>query len=144
MEEFFDNFCQGTDEYGLFWDHMLGYQKASQERPGKVLFLNYEDLKEDTAGNLKRIAEFMGVPFSEEEERNGIVEEIVKMCSLGSSKELEANKTGRSFAGIENKSYFRKGEVGDWVNYFSPSKAERLKNIMEEKLSPFGLTFWVN
>ncbi|PKI31030.1 hypothetical protein CRG98_048579, partial [Punica granatum] len=56
----------------------------------------------------------MGVPFSEEEERNGVVEEIVKMCSLGSSRELEVNKTGRSFAGIENKSYFRKGEVGDW------------------------------
>ncbi|XP_031371862.1 cytosolic sulfotransferase 15-like [Punica granatum] len=144
MEEYFDNFCKGMDGYGPFWDHLLGYWKASQERPKKVLFLKYEDLKEDTAGNLKRIAEFMGVPFSDEEERNGVVEEIVKMCSLGSLKELEVNKTGRSIAGFENNSYFRKGEVGDWVNYFSLSMAERLKNIMEEKLSHFGLTFRVN
>ncbi|OWM90053.1 cytosolic sulfotransferase 15-like [Punica granatum] len=144
MEEFFDNFCQGIDGYGPFWDHMLGYWKASQERPEKVLFLKYEDLKEDTAGNLKRISEFMGVPFSEEEERNGVVEEIVKMCSLSSLKELEVNKTGRSISSFEDKSYFRKGEVGDWVNYISPSMAERLKNIMEETLSPFGLTFRIN
>ncbi|OWM90060.1 cytosolic sulfotransferase 15-like isoform X1 [Punica granatum] len=144
MEEYLDYCCRGIDGFGPFWDHMLGYWKASLERPDKVLFLKYEDLREDTAGNLKRIAEFMGVPFSEEEERDGVIEEIVKLCSLSSLKELEVNKTGKPGVwSTENKTYFRKGEVGDWVNHMTPSMAEKLERIMEEKLSPFGLKFRV-
>jgi hypothetical protein len=37
---------------------VLGYWKASLERPDKVLFLKYEDLKEDIISNLKKIAGF--------------------------------------------------------------------------------------
>lgn len=145
MEEFIDYCCRGIEAYGPFWDHLLGYWKASLERPEKVLFLKYEDLKEDTAGNLKMIAEFMGVPFSEEEERDGMVEEIVKLCSLSSLKELEVNKTGKPVISyVPNKAYFRKGEVGDWVNHLAPSAVEKLESIMEEKLSPCGLKFRVN
>ncbi|XP_031371366.1 cytosolic sulfotransferase 15-like isoform X1 [Punica granatum] len=140
MEEFFENFCKGLDFYGPFWDHLLSYWKASCERPERVLFLKYEDLKEDTARNLKRIAEFMGVPFSKEEELDGVVDQIVEMCSLSNLKELDVNKTGDIF-GYENKTFFRKGEVGDWANYLSPSMVERLENIMKEKFSPFGLYF---
>ncbi|PKI67794.1 cytosolic sulfotransferase 15-like [Punica granatum] len=143
-EEYFDYCCRGIEGFGPFWDHILGYWKASLEGPNRVLFLKYEDLKEDTAGNLKRIAEFMGVPFSEEEEGDGVIEEIVKLCSLSSLKELEVNKTGkRAISFIDNNTYFRKGEIGDWVNHLTPAMAEKLESIMEEKLSPFGLKFRV-
>ena len=48
---------------GPFWDHVLKYQKTSLERPQKIMFLKYEDLKRDPRGQVKKLAEFMGRPF---------------------------------------------------------------------------------
>lgn len=44
--------------------------------------MRYKELKENPALHVKRMAEFMGFPFSEEEEKEGVVEEIVRMCSF--------------------------------------------------------------
>ncbi|KAF7846050.1 hypothetical protein BT93_L5441, partial [Corymbia citriodora subsp. variegata] len=82
LEEHFEAYGQGKISFGPFWEHMLGYWKESLKRPHKVLFLKYEDLKEDIVGNLKKVAEFVGLPFTEEEEEGGVIEEIAKMCSL--------------------------------------------------------------
>ncbi|RVW97033.1 Cytosolic sulfotransferase 15 [Vitis vinifera] len=47
-------FCEGVNAFGPIWDHVLGYWKESKERPDKVLFLTYEDLKEDAIPHIKR------------------------------------------------------------------------------------------
>ena len=92
---------------------------------------------------MKRIAEFVGFPFSEEEESRGVVEEIVELCSLRSLKDMDVNKHGKASVvpGLEFKIFFRKGQVGDWVENLSPSMVERVKRVMEEKLHGSGLTF---
>ncbi|GMQ08401.1 hypothetical protein CsSME_00052141 [Camellia sinensis var. sinensis] len=48
-DDAFDMFCRGVMVFGPFWDHVLGYWKESLERPHKVLFLMYEDIKQDIA-----------------------------------------------------------------------------------------------
>lgn len=143
LEEHFETYCQGTSSFGPFWDHMMGYWKMSLEWPSKVLFLKYEDLTEDTVVHLKRVAEFVGLPFTEEEEEAGVIEEIAKMCSLKTLKDLEVNKSGKVAWTIEmeKRSFFRKGEVGDWINHLTPSMVDRLNSIIQEKMSPFGLEF---
>ncbi|XP_022764692.1 cytosolic sulfotransferase 15-like [Durio zibethinus] len=141
MEDFVGSFCKGIEGFGSFWDHVLGYWKESLENPSKVLFLKYEDLKEDTDSHLKRLADFIGFPFSMEEEKEGVIEEISKQCSLSSLKDLEVNKTGKFMPNFDNKSYFRKGEVGDWVNHLTPSMVERLEKIIGEKFEGSGLSF---
>ncbi|THG04249.1 hypothetical protein TEA_026579 [Camellia sinensis var. sinensis] len=82
IEESFDMFCRGVSSYGPFWDHVLEYWNASQERPDKVLFLKYEDMKEDPISHFKVLAKFMGLPFSAEEESQGVIEEVLKLCSF--------------------------------------------------------------
>ncbi|CAK7336392.1 unnamed protein product [Dovyalis caffra] len=141
IDEGFENICSGVQSYGPFWDSVLGYWKASLERPDKVLFLKYEDLKDDIVINLKRLAEFLGHPFTEEEEKEGVIEEISRLCSFDSLKNLEVNKKGvRPYSGAPNSSFFRKGEVGDWGNYMNPAMAERFANTVEEKLAGSGLS----
>lgn len=140
LEEAFEMYCKGVIGFGPFWDHMLGYWKESIERPHKVLFLQYEEMKEDIILQVKKLAEFTGYPFSLEEERDGVVEKIVKLCSFENLKELEVNKSGKSIKYFENKYLFRKGEVGDWVNYLSPQMVEQLTQVMEEKLGGSGLS----
>ncbi|KAB5565021.1 hypothetical protein DKX38_005075 [Salix brachista] len=143
LEQTFKKYCEGVVGFGPFWDHMLGYWKESLERPDKVLFLKYEDLKEDATFYLKKIAKFLGCPFSMEEEKEGVVEKIASLCSFEKMKDLEVNKSGRSIKNFENKNLFRKAEVGDWVNYLSPSMVKQLSQLTEEKLGGSGIEFKV-
>ena len=76
LEAGLEMMCKGMEGCGPYWDHVLGYWRMSWEKPEKVLFLKYEDLKEDIITHVKRIADFLGVPFSEEEDRQGMIEEI--------------------------------------------------------------------
>ncbi|KAL0297351.1 UNVERIFIED_CONTAM: Cytosolic sulfotransferase 15 [Sesamum radiatum] len=142
LDEVFDMFCQGIQPFGPFWDHMLGYWNAHLKNPQKLLFLKYEDLKQDISSEVKKIAEFIGFPFSAEEENQGMIEQISRLCSFENLKNLEVNKSG--YAGgapIKNSSLFRKGEVGDWINHLTPAMAERVKNLMESKFQDSGLIF---
>ncbi|KAM7508029.1 hypothetical protein LguiA_018482 [Lonicera macranthoides] len=134
----------GEHSFGPFWEHALGYWRASIECPNMVLFLKYEDLKEDINAHMKKIAEFLGFSFSLEEEKEGVIKEIANMCSFKNLKNLDVNKFGRHNPFYGNSSYFRNGQVGDWANYLSPSQAERLEKIAEEKLGDSGLTFKVS
>ncbi|TYJ11108.1 hypothetical protein E1A91_A11G252400v1 [Gossypium mustelinum] len=155
LDEAFEMFCQGIIQFGPFFDHVLGYWRASQEKPSKILFLQYEDLKEDINSHLKKLAMFLGVPFTEEEEKQGVVEEIAKICSFENMKDLEVNKKGvqtfgnpqETFLGkaktfeIPCEAFFRKAKMGDWSNYLTPSMVVRLEKLIQEKLDNSGLTF---
>ncbi|GKV39661.1 hypothetical protein SLEP1_g47399 [Rubroshorea leprosula] len=137
-------YCKGIVGFGPFWEHMLGYWRESQRKPSKVLILTYEDVKKDIISNLKRLAKFLGLPFSAEEERAGVVEEIARLCSFEKMKDVEVNKNGKSIMNWENRNLFRKGEVGDWMNYLSPEMVEELSRVLEEKLGGSGLAFKFN
>ncbi|KAH7666793.1 P-loop containing nucleoside triphosphate hydrolase protein [Dioscorea alata] len=224
LSKVFQMFSRGTSAFAPFWDHVLGYWKESLKSPEMVLFFRYEEMMEDPASHLRRLAEFMGCPFSMEEERDttrkqahqqnpfvksclkpytnpknsieriilkfhlkenrqprvvgrvlgafgllitdscgllrvwsdgcglpkawsefdGVVEDIVKLCSFDNLREVEVNKDNKG--NFEERrpppsSFFRKGKVGDWVNYLSMEMAEKLDAITKEKLHGSGLSF---
>lgn len=145
LEEACDLFCQGKSLFGPCWDHVLGYWKASIEHPENVLFLKYEDLSKDTNFYVRKLAEFMGYPFSLEEEQEGVVQKIVDLCSFENLSNLEVNKTGvyihPNMLRFPTKSFFRKGKVGDWRNHLTPQMADRIDKITGEKLKDSGLVF---
>ncbi|KAK9910574.1 hypothetical protein M0R45_034530 [Rubus argutus] len=58
LNEAFDMYCKGIILFGPYWDHMLGYWKESLKRPHNVLFLKYEDMKEDGVFHLKNWPSF--------------------------------------------------------------------------------------
>lgn len=138
LEDAFELFCKGVSHYGPFWDHVLGYWKASLESPEKILFLKYEEMMREPFVLLKRLAEFLGQPFSLEEESDGVVHEIIRLCSFENLSSLEVNKTKvKRFSNqlvIDNCDFFRKGRVGDWENHLTKEMIERLDQITEEKL----------
>ncbi|KAK9155603.1 hypothetical protein Sjap_003083 [Stephania japonica] len=137
LEEAHELFCRGASPYGPFWEHMLGYWKASLERPEKVLFLRYEEMKKDIKSQVKRLAEHIGCPFTIEEENEGVVDDIIKLCSFENLKNLEVNKSEKMLV-VDCKYFFRKGIVGDWVNYLTPQMAEQLDQVTKEKLQDHG------
>ncbi|KAL0320305.1 UNVERIFIED_CONTAM: Cytosolic sulfotransferase 15 [Sesamum radiatum] len=141
IDEAFDMYCQGINAYGPFWDDILGYWNAHLQNPGKVLFLKYEDLKEDITSQVKKIAEFLGVPFSVEEEEKGLIDQISGLCSFETLSNLAVNKTGDINGIAKNSSFFRKGQLGDWTNYLTPAMAERMKKLIDSKFEGSGLMF---
>ncbi|KAM7251690.1 hypothetical protein ACFE04_023573 [Oxalis oulophora] len=150
VEEAVDMFCRGITPRGSYWDFVLGYWRASLECPENLLFLKYEAMKEDALSQVKKLAEFLGYPFTkeeeeeEEEEENGVIQEIVKLCSFENLSNLQVNKTGSTVHNfVENKLYFRKGEIGDSKNHLTPDMMELIDKVTEEKLSGTGFTFHV-
>ncbi|XP_059639501.1 flavonol 3-sulfotransferase-like [Cornus florida] len=148
LEKAFEQFCKGISAYGPYWDHALGYWKASLECPERVMFLKYEDMKRDTVFHVKRLAEYAGQPFSMEEEMEGVPQRITELCSFEHMSNLEVNKSGKhrpnSPMAINNSMYFRKGIVGDWKNHLTTEMIELLDQITEQKLGGSGLTFHVS
>ncbi|MCL7035572.1 hypothetical protein MKW94_020465 [Papaver nudicaule] len=142
LEEAFEKFCEGVVEFGPFWDNVLGYWKMSLESPERVLFLKYEEMKKEPKTHLMKLAVFLGSPFSAEEEKDGVPEEILNLCSFDNLSNLEVNKTGKMpMAGFEFSVFFRRGEVGDHVNHLTPEMIERLDKITEQKFLDSGLKF---
>jgi hypothetical protein len=141
FSDVFEHACEGVSLSGPIWDHVLGYWNASKESPERVLFLRYEEILRDPVGNVKKLARFVGQPFSPVEEDAGVAEDIVRLCSFDKMKGLEVNKLADSHALFPNSFYFRRGEAGDWANHMTPEMARRLDAIMEEKLRGSGLCF---
>ncbi|KAC9826156.1 hypothetical protein E3N88_45204 [Mikania micrantha] len=93
----------------------------------------------DTANNLKRLAEFLGYPFTDEEVTQGVVQEIVRLCSFESLSEV--NKHGNLHVGMPNNLLFRKGKVGDWTNHLTDEVSRVLDEITDEKFDGLHISF---
>uniref|UniRef100_A0A3Q7IDC7 Sulfotransferase n=1 Tax=Solanum lycopersicum TaxID=4081 RepID=A0A3Q7IDC7_SOLLC len=101
----------------------------------------YEEIKKKPKVQLKRLVEFLECPNSTEEENCGVVDEILKMCNFENLKNLEVNTNGQFSTGETYNLFFRKGEIGDWKNYFTRKKSDKLNHTIEEKFQGSGLKF---
>ncbi|CAO2043084.1 unnamed protein product [Urochloa humidicola] len=136
-------FCSGLSPFGPYWKHVLGYWHAHLTRPQQVLFFRYEEMQRDPASHVQRLAEFVGHPFSAEEEEDGVVDAIVRLCSFEHMRGLEVTKSGKTdlvIGTVENSSFFRRGVVGDWANHLSPETARRIDAITAAKFKGSGLS----
>uniref|UniRef100_A0A0E0C8Y1 Sulfotransferase n=1 Tax=Oryza meridionalis TaxID=40149 RepID=A0A0E0C8Y1_9ORYZ len=131
-------FCDGVSPFGPYWEHVLGYWRAHRQRPERVLFFRYEEMKRDPAGHVRRLAEFAGFLFTSPEEDGGAVDATVRLCSFDNMVGLEATKGGSTqltTTTVPNSAFFRRGEVGDWANHVSPEMAQRIDAITEAKFA---------
>ena len=137
----FELFCDGRMVYGPVWDHVVEYYMKSLHSCEKILFLKYEEMMKDPVEGVRRLANFLACPFSEEEIKNGLVKEIVKFCSFNELKDLNVNKNEGIGNNVQNDYFFRKAVVGDWQTYMTTEMAIKLDEIIKEKLNDSGFTF---
>ncbi|KAL3506614.1 hypothetical protein ACH5RR_031996 [Cinchona calisaya] len=130
-----DQFCKGTLPFGPYYDHVLGYRKESLERPEKVLFMTYEELKDDPKTHVRRLAKFLGCPFEDDENGEEELEDIVRSCSFETLSNLEVNKSSELKVHniFPHNAFFRTGQVGDHLNFLKPEMIQRIDEITNEK-----------
>ena len=101
--------------------------------------MRYEELKSEPHAQLRRLAQFLGRPFSPEEENMEMVDQITSLCSFGSMSKLQVNSTGHLLPGLSNSSFFRNGQVGEGNKCLTPEMAAKLDHITQEKFGGSGL-----
>lgn len=133
-----DLVINGKAPMGNPLDNILRVWKHRNEP--NILILNYEDMKEDLPKIIVQVAEFM------EFGRELTEKEMQKLLDHLNFKSMQGNKAvnlEEFVPGIkENRGKFiRKGEIGDWKNYFTKELSEKFDKSIEEKTRGTGLEF---
>jgi hypothetical protein len=109
---------------------------------GEVLLVRYEDLRRDTAGELRRILAFIG-----ENPTDAELAEAVSFASIENMRALEERKafwrSGSVLKPAERgniDSYkVRRGKVGGFRDYFDDAQVKEIDDYVRDRLNPvFG------
>lgn len=127
------------------WSHVLEFWKRRNEP--NVLFLKYEDMKKDLQASIKQCAEFIGLKTSDFNESD-----IDRLCDYLKFDKMQRNKAVNLdeiiYAGKDRNEndkcqvkFIRKGQIGDWKNYFTNEMSERFDKWIAEHSKDTELCF---
>jgi hypothetical protein len=112
---------------------------ANRQLPAALLLVRYEDLQRDTAGELRRILDFVGV----RDVPDALVREAVAFASFDNMRRMEesdAAGSGRLRPGDRRdpESFkTRRGRIGGFAEYLSPEEVRWLDERIARELSPW-------
>ncbi|XP_031239681.1 sulfotransferase 6B1-like [Mastomys coucha] len=129
---FLELFLKGDVVYGSWFDHVLGWEEHKNNK--NVLFLFYEEMKKDFVKSLKKITAFLGIDVNDSE-----MGKIARSTSFSEMKNKAAKENCDPNHVIcaltsDRNLVFRKGVVGDWINYFTPKQNRVFDELFTEKM----------
>ncbi|VDI45767.1 Hypothetical predicted protein [Mytilus galloprovincialis] len=134
-EEFFELFMSGKLPYGSWYNYELEMERAANDFPETIFTCYYEDMKKDPVREIKKLADFLGTPCSDD-----TLEKIAKETSFGN---MQKNKFDITVI-VDGKGFiYRKGEIGDWKNHFTVAQNEKFDAQYKEEMkdSKYKITF---
>ncbi|XP_030052259.1 sulfotransferase 6B1 [Microcaecilia unicolor] len=126
-DEFFQQFISGKVFYGCYFKYMLAWNNYVDD--DDVLIVTYEDMKKNLVAGVKQIAEFFGLPLTQEQ--------IQEIADKSTFQNMKANY--QETHGQFGQFLFRKGDVGDWKNHFSPAQSREIDAKFKECLGGTNL-----
>nr|CAB3266699.1 sulfotransferase 1C2-like [Phallusia mammillata] len=129
-KEFFDLHIQGVfSKPGEgYLEHVTEWYRHKNDE--NIMFLAYEDLKQNPLKHIKEIAEFIEVKVTE-----GEISEIAENTSFKSLKKASKGNA------VESVQMFRKGQIGDWKNHLKVAQSEAIDRKVEEILGDTDIKF---
>ncbi|XP_067667997.1 sulfotransferase 1C4-like [Haliotis asinina] len=139
--EFAEAFLTGKIPFGSYSTYLQTWKDevaAAPELP--TLDMYYEDMKMDPATSVKKVARFLGLASSDK-----FCEDVADACSFTKMKKVDQEmKSGLPMKMWEDGSggtFYRKGEIGDWKNWFTVAQSERFDQLWNKKMKDSGFEF---
>ncbi|XP_046569951.1 sulfotransferase 1A1-like isoform X1 [Haliotis rubra] len=127
------NYLDGKVDSGCVFDYTRDWEKEIDEHPEHpILLLCYEDMKENLFREVKKIANFLGKSFEDV-----FYQKIADKCTFSKMRD----RKGAVHTEWGDNIFYRKGEVGDWKNWFTVAQSEWCDRICEEKMSGSKIIF---
>lgn len=121
-DSFFSKFISGDVPWGSYFDHALAWENKMDDP--NVMIVTYEELKQNLSEGVRQISSFFGFSLTDAQ-----VEQITQGSTFNAMKQKSANSHGNMGNVI-----FRKGEVGDWKNHFSPQQSQEMDEVFKNRL----------
>lgn len=122
-DSFYSNFMSGDVAWGSYFDHALAWEKRMIDP--NVMIVTYEELKQDLSDGIRQISSFFGYTLTEAQ-----VLQISDGSTFSAMKQSSAN-SHESLGDV----IFRKGEVGDWKNHFTPEQSREMDAAFNKQLA---------
>ncbi|XP_011705640.1 PREDICTED: sulfotransferase 4A1-like [Wasmannia auropunctata] len=128
FEQFCDLFLNNHMTWSPYWEHVK--EAWAMRHRTNLLFLFYEDLIKDLPGNIKKVAEFFGKVYSDEQ--------IVKLAEHLKIENFRENP----MVNINSiKGFIRQGKIGNWKELFTAEIEEKFSKWISDNLKDTNLTF---
>ena len=137
FDKFFSALFSGQVYYGDYFEHVLSWWEHKDD--DNVLFLKYEDLKNDTKAAIVKIADFIEVKLTEE-----AIESVLEMSSFSSMRQNPTTNYEWIPPKMSHPSktpFIRKGVVGGWKDHFTSEQSSMIDALYCEKITTVGLEF---
>lgn len=138
MSAYIDRFIRGRlDPFGSWRDHVGGWVGARQGMQN-FLLLRYEEMLDDPARELRKIAEFLGYSVTDAQ-----IETTVAMSSFERMRALEQQEVGQWAAikaGRTDKPFVREGRKEGWRTELPIDAIERIESSWSDLMMDLGYT----
>ncbi|XP_044125329.1 sulfotransferase 1 family member D1-like isoform X2 [Bufo gargarizans] len=136
-DTFLDNYMKGNVSYGSWHEHVKGWWEKRHDY--NILYLFYEDMKEDPKREIRKMLHFL-----EKEMSDDILEKIIYHTSFDVMKTNDMV----NYTTIPNEvldqtisPFMRQGIAGDWKKHFTVAQNEKFDEDYKWKMSGTDLHF---
>ena len=106
-----------------------------------ILIVRFEEMKKDLHKSIRTISQFMGYDLDE-----ATINAIAEECTFDRMKanpllNLDTSRYTKIFN--KDRTFMRKGVVGDWKNHLSPEQTAQFDTVYHKKIDGSGLDFGI-
>ncbi|XP_005101232.1 sulfotransferase family cytosolic 1B member 1 [Aplysia californica] len=128
-QDYLPLFLEGNVDYESWFSYTKSWEEGIAQNLDQPIYVtSYEAMHEDTLGQLRKMAQFLGTRHDDE-----FLQQVIDKCSFDNMRATKGKN--EVFEGSNSPIMYRKGKVGDWKNNFTVAQSERFNEIFEKQMA---------